>query len=121
MLSMNLFRQLRRHTLLVLILYGLTLGTALASSWLFPEKLNAVCSSAGLKFVDASGKVVKTDSLVKSLDCLQCLPNLLPELPDWSRRDLSQAHLSYALPSSSPSLYGSRFAFSHTARGPPLV
>ncbi len=118
------FHSLRRQTRLaiaVLILYGMALGVAMAAPIINGTGMGMICTSVGIKFVNAAGKIVDEKPMTHGLDCSLCVPTgITPTLP------LSDAvppvhALSYATLSIPAARLAAIVAAPMPARGPPSL
>ena len=118
----------RRIILVVLILYGLTLGTAMAAPIINAGKMSLICTSTGYKFVqlevsksDPSSQNKKASISIKHLlDCSLCVATgILPSLPELDAYKPVHA-LSYALQSIPAARLASLVSAPPPARGPPF-
>ena len=116
------FKLSRRLIIAVLFLYGLTLGIATAApgiNSLNGEGISMICTSTGVKFVTASGKIVDGKTSSHTLDCSFCMPSAItPSLPQ-----LDAAPPVHALSYATQSIPSARLAAIVSAplppRGPP--
>lgn len=85
MQNFSVFRLTRRMVFAVLFLYGLALGVATAAPMINAgngKGLTMLCTNTGIKFVNASGKIVDGKPMMQSLDCSFCMPTAItPDLP----------------------------------------
>ena len=119
-------RHLLRHARLVLAVWLLSLGVAIAAPALRPVALEMVCAAGGMQLVErsADGQAVGDDGGVAPqarglLDCPLCAPGGAPPaaLPALPRLDLP-AHRVAAAPSPAPQVRRDAPA---PARGPPAL
>ncbi|MES2069601.1 MAG: DUF2946 family protein [Pseudomonadota bacterium] len=118
--ALRLSRQLIR---LVLFLYVLTLGVAIASPLINPEAMDLICTSSGYKSVsklDASSKKPGA-GMSHLLDCPMCVATGIT--PFALLHDVAQPPhaLSYALRAIPAARLASITAAPLPARGPPLL
>ena len=115
----------RRLILCVLILYGLTLGVAMAAPIVNAGKMSLICSSTGYKFVqldinksDPNTKTIKT-TVNHVLECSQCVATgIIPNLPQQDA--YRPVHtLSYVLQAIPAARLASIVSAPLPARGPP--
>lgn len=110
---------------LVLVLYVMTLGVAMASPMVSPQSMNLVCTATGFKVVDASSSSPDQQSknsglaMKHLLDCPLCVPASLAA--DFSAFEVpAPVHsLSYALQSIPAARLASIVSAPLPARGPP--
>lgn len=116
-------RLLHRLVRTVLLLYGLTLGVAMASSIMNPEAMTLVCTSTGYKLITQNGGNDQDASknTTHLLDCSMCLAS--GTLPVFPQQDVCppQHVLSYALRSIPAARLASLVAAPLPARGPPIA
>ncbi len=81
----SFFRLTRRMVLAVLFLYGMVLGVATAAPMINAGKgegVTMLCTSTGIKFINASGKIIDGKPMTHTLDCSFCMPTAItPDLP----------------------------------------
>lgn len=119
-------RHLLRQARLVLALWLLSLGVAIAAPALRPVALEMVCSASGMQLVERSddGQALRADGGAAPqgrglLDCPLCAPAGAPPaaLPTLPRLDLP-AHRVAAAPAAAPQVRSDAPA---PARGPPAL
>ncbi|MES2103415.1 MAG: DUF2946 family protein [Pseudomonadota bacterium] len=118
--ALRLSRQLIR---LVLFLYVLTLGVAIASPLLNPEAMDLICTSSGYKSIsklDASGKN-SSSGISHLLDCPMCVATGITPFPVLHGVPESQHTLSYALRAIPAARLASVTSAPLPARGPPVL
>lgn len=120
MQALRLPRQLIR---LVLLLYVLSLGVAIASPLVNPEAMDLICTSSGYKFIsklDASSK--KTGAgMSHLLDCPMCMAIGMTTFPATQNVPEPPHALSYALRSIPSAQLASLTSAPLPARGPPAI
>lgn len=71
--------------LAVLFLYGMVLGVATAAPMINASEgkgVSVLCTSTGIKFITASGKIIDGKPITHTLDCSFCMPvAITPDLP----------------------------------------
>jgi Protein of unknown function (DUF2946) len=118
-------RQLRQLSRIVLMLYVLTLGVAIASPVINPQAMAIVCTSTGIKLVDINTGKTQTESgkgsasMAHLLDCPMCLATSLPASM-FNTTSVEPPHLlSYVLQAIPAARLASITAAPLPARGPP--
>lgn len=120
-ISLSRFRYFAR---IILLIYIMTLGVAMASSVIKSDKLgmNVICTSTGYKFIKQSGdKSQDSGQAGHLLDCSLCLASGLPAT--WPQTELSEPphSLSYTTRSIPAARLASIVAAPLPARGPPVI
>ena len=103
----------------VLVLYGLTLGVAMAAPLVSGKGISMICTSTGIKFVNESGKIVDGKATTHTMECSFCVPTgITPTLPLPDAVPPVHA-LSYATLSIPAARLAAIVAAPLPARGPP--
>ena len=113
----------RSHKLfarLVLVLFALFIGVAIASPILNPTETQMVCSSAGGMKMVASGEEGADVKLPAKMDCPLCAPVLVP-VPTCATSFDHASSLAHSLHPVAAALIAARTAPPLPSRGPPAV